>query len=482
MPEAAGPQSLARHVLDRLPDLMNGVTLRAWQAAHPSDSLVLYGPRTAEQRNENWCVRTIATLAIDSARSAVRTAYFYPPKPPDPLILPTASLSEELRTECRLGFIWTEAVEPDSQRAVKLGEETRQAISAALHPADTVTKASWWGSYYWRQAAIWRPSGVVILSAITNGQRWREPDPGPSAPTRLLAIASGPASGLRLERTDASGGPTDSQPVSTARRINIGWIGEMVALAEIGGELEQRLRSDLAMISGPSSWPSPAERQSLAMTVAEWVRASGALPSTRRAAALVAADRMLDWPDHSGHFAQKGDSAMRRTLEVQGARYDYSPLGTVSIYTNTWLRRALEIDPAGRAGQIAFLVLMQKGFDTSATCADQKGEGFRVVIARGLERLQSHPSSSIDAEVHFLVARAYADIVRLAHGGTYHESDSTAYLVEEPEARARAVEHYVAGFARGGASSPIARDAWAEAWRLMAGLTPQRTFFYCVYD
>jgi hypothetical protein len=48
-------------------------------------------------------------------------------------------------------------------------------------------------------------------------------------------------------------------------------------------------------------------------------------------------------------------------------------------------------------------------------------------------------------------------------------------------ARAQALEHYRIAFATA-ALTPRARDAWNDAWRIAAGLTPSQLSFFCTTD
>ena len=68
--------------------------------------------------------------------------------------------------------------------------------------------------------------------------------------------------------------------------------------------------------------------------------------------------------------------------------------------------RAYELDSKGRAQYLAFVVLMGRGFDTSANCANG-GESFREVIRRGTEFLKERHGAAVEARVHFLIGDAY---------------------------------------------------------------------------
>ena len=98
-----------------------------------------------------------------------------------------------------------------------------------------------------------------------------------------------------------------------------------------------------------------------------------------------------------------------------------------------------------------------------------------------LEELQD---PALVARAHWIIARAYGDIVKI-------ESDTdisaSMYVDEGPwtgrstEARRLALEHYTEALESlvGTEDGP---KVWREAWRLAAGLPPVRHYFICIYD
>ncbi|PYV74130.1 MAG: hypothetical protein DMG96_21080 [Acidobacteria bacterium] len=141
----------------------------------------------------------------------------------------------------------------------------------------------------------------------------------------------------------------------------------------------------------------------------------------------------------------------------------------------------MRLDPDGHAGELAFLTLTEMGFETSGKCADQREEGFRAVIAQGQEYVRRRPGSVIEPDLHFLMAQAYGDIVHLAAGDEYGESGRAKYQPEAASARTRAIEQFRIAFGSAN-NTRQAREAWPDAWRLVAGLPPSKTHFLCFYD
>ncbi len=115
-------------------------------------------------------------------------------------------------------------------------------------------------------------------------------------------------------------------------------------------------------------------------------------------------------------------------------------------------------------------------------CIEQGGEGFRAVISEGSRYLQQHPRTAMAADIHLMMADAYADIVALADGGGYDSSDSKKYVAEAPSARLRAIDEYRAAIRDTRLDTVSANRAWTSAWSLLAGIARRGTRFYCVYD
>jgi len=208
--------------------------------------------------------------------------------------------------------------------------------------------------------------------------------------------------------------------------------------------------------------------------------ATSGLPMQRRAAALYAADLVLDQSLCAYRMCDIADRGSRAGLEAIGARFNRSELGGAWVYERTWLGQARAADRDSPLGQHILLLQLANAFDFSGTCREG-AEGFRRVIDNGERYLERVPTSPIAAAVHFLVGEAYRDIVALAHGAGDIYADSSQYSAEAGDAARQAIEHYKAA-TRAGADSATAQAAWRRAWMLKAGLAPREVRFYCVYD
>ncbi len=476
-------QTPAGHLLELLPELANAASLGEWREEHPGDSITPYDPRLAESTYEEWCVRAEAEAPLDSLRTFWRAAYFYPPETPVPPVLPTGVPAGELVDGCRLGFVWIEVVDAGADSASALAEETRRSIAAVLGPAEDTTRLFWAGSALWREGVLWRRGPSTVVTALTNYRSWTRTIEPPGA-ARLFIAAAGAASGISFEwerRRARTSGIDRGRPPWVLLRPRI---DEMIALAGIGPDAAGPFRASLSLVDDLMPLPrflTDEERLALVNAIGGWLVAAEDAPPQRRAAALVAADLLLGVSWHSARLGDPELPSLRERLAEHGVEFDFSPLGRAYAFTHGWLKEALRIDADGPAGDAALLSLMEMGFETAVGCREQGGVGFRAVIQRGEEHLRDRPGSAIEPEVRFLVAEAYSDIVTLANGGAYQESETSQYVAEAPGARRRAIQEYEVAFSLASGSSR-AGSSWANAWRLMAGLTPTRTFFYCVYD
>jgi hypothetical protein len=481
-PQAQIGQELAKFVLDQRSAVRAGQSLGEWKKLHDRDYVELYAPNLAEQTNENWCARATSAVPVDAQRTWIHTAYFYLPPQPDPPVLPAASESSALIDRCTLGFVWAEVDSPDPAHADVLSDVVTQAISAVLGPVEPNAKLFWWGSGSWRRKGRWEDDGTAVATAITEHRAWGNRDET-TPHNRLLVIAAGGISGIDL-RFPQSGGPAIATTACHERqRLAISRIEEALSIAGQVGGSEEDVRSSHAIVAardGCSEVPTTSDRAAIFNAVVRWLDAARTLPPARQAAALFVADQLVE--RSGGPTWRRGEHpVVRRSLEKLGAQFDWSPLGAAYFYTHPWLRRAFQLAPDDRAGELAFLTLMERGFETSGMCRDQHGEGFRAVIAEGNRYLRQKPGSALRGDIHFMMAQAYGDIVTLAAGGGYDGSESAKYQAEAVSARTHALAHFEAAYKSSGRSAR-ARDVWPDAWRLLAGLAPRQTRFYCVYD
>ena len=474
--------SLAAFAVSEVRIVRSAMPLGAWQAVHSSDSIELYRPNGRQETESEWCARAIGRVQLDSGRTARRVAYFYAPVPRPDAPLPASVSPAGLRSQCRLGMEWIVVLERDVVRAERLTSHTRESLTAALGAGDAVTELLWYGSAYWMEKVLWRSNGIEVVSA-TSAQVFDNPgDPRPGPPRTMVAIAGEPSAvSFAMPQYD----PTCGTP-STPRCTEFLRIDEALSLASVGSNAEVAIRRQAGAFEhpkDPNARATPTERRAFVGDLKDWLQAARDLPASRKAAAFVAADLLLEASGYQMGVGDDEDSlaaSMRVRLDSLGASFIHSPLGGVHLYRRSWMTEALNAGGGGRAFDLAFLTMMERGFETGICSTGM--DGFRTVISRGEKFLRDFPNSTIAHDVHLLMARAHGDVVALASGAAYEAADTTSYATEAPAARNRAIAEYTAVLAYAGVPSDVRRDAWSSAWRLLAGLSPLETHFYCVYD
>jgi hypothetical protein len=317
-----------------------------------------------------------------------------------------------------------------------------------------------------------------MTTAIATAQARQSSDPRTA--TRVLIGAATGRSGVSFERYQ----PPTGTPEEYVERFRVieSRIDEAISVAAVSGTAEANVRAAVKLLSDaspPWRYPRGADRTFVLNAAHDWLVAAPASPAPRRAAALFVADRLL--AESGMGWGKDENPPIRRQLEAHGARFNWIELGGTWLYAHSLLKESLEIDPDGRIGDLALITLMERGFETSRMCQDQAGNGFHAVINEGGEFLSRRPDSPLASYVHLLIAQAWGDIVTLANGGGYDQSvdgDKT----QETSARKQAIEEYRLAFASSLGRPAKEREAWRNAFRLMAGLSPTRTYFYCVYD
>jgi hypothetical protein len=467
----------AKGVLDELTNLQTAESLADWKKRHAGDSVELYAPMRSESGNAQWCARSSVEKTVDSARTSRMIAYFYVPEPPTPLALPIGVSPAALVDQCRLGLLWAQVDDADSARSEALAAAVRETTASTLGQGQ-VDARLWFGSPDWRKTGLWKRDGVSVMTAAADA--YTRPSDNTVLPAHALVAAVGPASGLRFDPLRPNEGQAAYLAARQERAIRVDEARRIAALTE---DVDSAVRSAQKLLADADGWarnPKSEEQTTMYEGIDRWLTASRSLPPSRRSAALFVADQLIELAD--GPFWERDQAPpVVSRLEAQGAKFVWLELGG-NIYTHTWLKEARRLDPDGRAGELAFLTLMETGFETSGTCSDQQGQGFRAVIREGEARLRRNPSSPVNPAIHLLLAEAYADIVTLANGGGYDaDTERAKFGPEAAGARTKSLEHFAAALASGSTDSSL-RAAWSEGWRLSAGLPPTGTHFFCVYD
>ncbi len=450
------PGSVPGAAMLELWQLRPGITLREWKAAHPDEAVTGSDTSAMSAQLGPWCAG-VQRPAILGQRLLMRTAFFYPPDPDSTVALRDSAA--DLVLDCRLGLVWTRTEIPDSSAAAALADSLATLLAQAWGPA-VAKPAQFYGAALWHRSARYHRGDVDAMAAVRRAA-------GPNGPWVVFAFAFLPAAGVSLDGDARAGyAPVDTMPFDS-----------VLALAALDTGVSAPLRRVLRAADSTRDARPPRE---LIQPLQRWLAASQGLPLPRRAAALYAADRVLDRAMCRYGLCETAQRAAQAPLEAAGARFRADALGGGWVYQHSWEDQARILDRDSPLGQRILLHQMASGFDQSGVCAAGT-EGFRRVIENGERYLARVPDSPIAADVHYQVGEAYADIVALAHGVAGDDADSSRYSAEAGPAALRALEHFRAAL-RAGPRAPAARAAWRRAWWMKAGLAPREVRFYCLYD
>ncbi len=465
-------------VIASLGELQPSHTAAEWVRTHPKEKLETL-PSSSYSQSErewgDWCFQAVRHFWLSPFRVA-RRAFFYPPAAPPDWGLPQGKPDPAAaRRGCVLGMIWVEI-----PGGVILPEEFTMRMELALtrrygKPLGKQGCPS--PKELWREPACRRQGNVIVLFGNSEAGMGYAAAAHLSPPDETFLRESFPRGGSDLAPEEV-------------RRIR--QLGELAALDEAEISSLLALREQLSRLwSAEDVFPQSALLAS--------IRSLRALAKDRKPARRVALylliDEMVNGIDGyylNGPTTAEAENQRVKTrrypksklqidLEALGTQFGYGGLGDVWLYERSWLGKALSLNEPGRSGQLAFLELMKRGFDTTCCCAAGVDQ-FEEVIRRGRTFVAQATEKDVQAEAHFLIAQAYSDITALAQGAVDDDyADAQAYAPRARSAHARAVHHYRTGLAADSRSEQAHR-AWRQAWKLQAGLPPPPPAFYCIYD
>lgn len=443
----------------------HAVTPLEWLTEFPKDVVTRFEPGEVEWRwfedmplEGRWCVRIRRRVPLTDRGAALRTAFFYPPPIPDPLVLPAVrdTLGLDI-TECRLGALWVE-IEVPSAAASEAFARMVAALKWELGEVDPDPRLGWM-SQVWDDYVAWR-RGRTRFVVFHEGGYGAEDHVGVGA---WISFA-----GLGLEVPNSE---------EIAERLGILELRRMVSHLGLAGGLAESvfdLMLEWGLYNAMERDPRP-ELNVVADALEPWIRPSGNLPPRKRAAVLLVADRLLRLPRaYGGRYRETAeDRRARERLEDLGAVFEAPELSTGYEYSGNLLRDVLELDRDGPIGERAFLYHLATGF-----APPDSFEAYPAVIERGEAFLDRELDPWVRAQTHWAVGRAYGAIVALA-AETTSESDyleGEPYATRAPAARRRALEHYRAALEIL-APGAWGEEIWEEAWRLAAGLPPMEAHY-----
>ena len=436
-------------------------TLSDWMKLTPVDQ----NWKEVTQPENPECLSQKSIFVLPSGAQALRTLSFYPPPVSPADALPALRGRELINSTCTLAKIQVE-IQASNETVTSLVQAINRQFSAQYGESAGKEELPFWGRLYDRTAERWVHTAEIVTSYRTKTVHYNGK---PVSDSTILVLARLPIV-YELERGACCTPPyhyIDIDRTSFYRAISIAGAGPVSTRMEKLYEDVFRLSSSPQQVSKLDG----AKWRECAPLLREWLAALKSLPPAQRAAGLLAADLLLTAVELTdGSPLGRVENPLRSQVEQQGAVFQYNELGGSYSYTNNWLKQAQELDPNGKVGQLSTLVSLAGG-----SC------DFRQVIRDGERLLSQDIDAPTAAQVHFMVADAYADIVALA-GGAAEDSkyDPAQFQGEADSARNKALQYYQDGLSVDNASEK-AKAAWRQAWRLSAGLLPD-TRYVCVND
>lgn len=453
------------------------VTLGDWLKKNPTDSVVAFPFNLQE---EPPCRLAIAKSTA-WGHQFLRTAAFEVSPPADEKL--PDDTSRIVEQACRLRTVKFESDEVDSATAVNISESLASGIESKIGQRRPMREIDEAQRVEWINVKVWQTlAGTVILAIKPDDKTPRQfvrPDlrpPSSSFSAGKIDVVVLPPRGfvgsndywaVRYLRTVRPIGENIDQDLADADSA-VAWARLPAAAADLQTMLAaiRRRRSD-------STATLTVEADSALIRAIRTIQDSAPrLDPGRRAAAFVAGDLVrfaaVPYPPQYGNNPDRDlfDAAQRILL---GADAEQSQRGY--WFNRVWLWDAYEADSLGRAGHLAFVRMLKRGFEQSQECADST-EFYYTMIERGEADLRRGDK---DPLVHFFVGIAYRSIFDYSNfvpedTATYHNPSKA----EGESARLRAIDHLRAAL-QGLTDKQMRRDAWAMAVDLMLrrpGLPP----------
>ncbi len=448
--------------------LHGGTTLGRWlDTRNPDDQ---WGER------EEQCARY---FTIEHPPSGILIPWildFYVPPVPSPVKFP----DHGSRQDCVLGAIQVEAQTHSPELASLMDAAAREMLTRQYGQSVGGDDVPFWGPFSYPNAERWISNVEIISGHSTQGSYCAEYVTGDTAfvcahSAMVQRMELDPARSYRYRDIEDSQfqralAITAADSVLTEKLQNL-----YAQILHGNSARQQNLHQRSVGRTGPvQTVQPPAWLPSLAPTLQHWLSQLKALPAERRAAGLLAADRLTlaaETDEGDGIWRQEGKEPSH--IEKFMAEFFPTEAKEGSVYTGNWAEQARELDPSGEVGQMAIIASMARG-----PC-DLSGpdDPSRKVILEGEKLLSKGLGAPIAAQVHFMVGDAYSDFVVLARQGLNAQGarDVDKYRGEAAMDRAKALEHYRAGLTVDNASQN-AQDAWRQAWRLLAGIQPEERY------
>ena len=491
--DAAAFSAIAEH---EVLQLNQGITLAQWMDAQGKEDWTKTPEReiTATEGPRPECVSYVKKDRLPSGAEMGRALYFYPPTVPSPAIFPTLTGQELIKT-CVLAVVRVEADAPALIRARALDQAVQQQLTEHYGESVGMKNVTFWGTVHglYEDAARWIPNAEIVSGYDVQGSSMRGEEPLVSTPFAFVHARLPVVQELRLHVAKALRTPS-GEAAQFRRTVGLAGVGASISqrmekLYEVDTTLAARLNEQAEEIcktrcvhdampkATGSDWRDP-----LIPLLREWFNALKTADAGHRAAGLLAADSLLKAfgsirpGDYFGasQSSTAEQSKLRSALQELGATFEPGYADGIYGYSGNWLYQAKDLDLNSEGGKLATITWMLSG----NTCDAAGGsDAFRKVISAGEALLAQKIDAATAAQVHFMVADAYSDIVAIVGGksGPNGEYDPSQYAGEAEADRTKALQHYRAGMAIDDTSGN-AKEAWRQAWHLAAGLLPNERY------
>ena len=468
-------------------------TLGVWMKSNPRDTISLRYPLYSD---DDWFCSTAVGHSSLSNHRTIRYAVFRISAPVDgKLPQDTARIAEQV---CRLGTVWVETEGMDPITAHLLADSVAKVIDAKLGDHEPGTRLTTGATTGWADSRTWNRSGsrVVLTTARADGE---------DKARKVVLVAYGRGSALPDQDYFADKYYHDQADALETKQMSlqdadsaIAWAGLpsiakdlRVALAELhrkrdNADTLRNPKADSTVVHAILATPdtryrdnadtlrNPIADSALVHAVLATRDTVPTLAPPRQAAALIAAELVRYAavpypPPNSGSPGGMLFNSLRSIIagsEVQGDDLEHS-------FVRPWLWKAYELDSMGKAGHIAFVRLLSRGFDQRGECAGGV-DFYNEMIKRGETALRR---GDRDPLVHFYVGAAYKSIFDLGNSGPGDYVDSVPSKAEAETARLRAIEHFRAALVSL-RDRPMRRETWEMAARLLLR-KPGRPWSFC---
>ncbi len=475
---AQGASGFSQFAPRAVAELRDHVSFANWLRDHPADKGERYqryrGDGTDDEDFGRWCARATAEQGLGQGPSSLRVAYFYPPEVPakPEFGLPPAS-TDLVQTECTLGAIRVSSGGIfDSATATAVADALNQMFGES-QPWDEQFGVMGRGTRIWHAGS----------ATIALGQHLSYPG--------VAVIGFFPFSKATL-------GNRFVEYAEAATRITVESTRELLASVGAGQDIITRIEHSLESFDEYHNSKTGCPDFGLKQELLELLQASSKGSPDHRAGYLLAVHVILRGGEGHACVIPQNELRPENKNHYLWNAVEFAPhYDEGATYDGNLVNMAMNLDPAGHAGKLAFVMLLEEGMDATRPCDGR--HQFEDVLREGEKFLAGSTDRELNARTHFAVALAYEDIVAMAEGvGAQYEAGDppSSFVSRASDARMKVLEHFRMSIELAHDSQPaplvlrrhmsgeetLRKEAWREAWWLRAKLPPRQITFLCVWD